>query len=180
MSARLAPHIDTCLRDLKMARTGPPSLAPERLATQALPETTATRPALKAGSPSVDPGAMATRILVVDDSRTIRREVVSTLTEAGYDVCESEDGAHAIEVINTQRDIALVICDVNMPRMTGLEMLATVKADPRNAGLLVVMLTNEGQTTLIQQAKSLGARGWIVKPLKPEVLIATTRRLVGR
>ena len=122
---------------------------------------------------------MATKILVVDDSKTVRREIVSTLTTAGYDVCESEDGLRGVEAINAQRDIALVICDVNMPNMTGLEMLAAVKADPRNASLPVVMLTTEGQASLIQQAKRLGARGWIVKPFKPDVLVASMRKLIG-
>jgi two-component system chemotaxis response regulator CheY len=122
---------------------------------------------------------MSSKILIVDDSRTVRREVAAALVQAGYEVCESEDGARGMEVITTQSDIALVICDVNMPNMTGLEMLAAVKADPRNAALPVVMLTTEGQASLIQQAKSLGARGWIVKPFKPHVLVATARKLIG-
>jgi two-component system chemotaxis response regulator CheY len=122
---------------------------------------------------------MATKILVVDDSRTIRREVASALVEAGYDVCESEDGARGMEAIKAHPDIALVICDVNMPNMTGLEMLAMVKADPRNAALPVVMLTTEAQAALIQEAKRLGARGWIVKPFKSDTLLATAKKLVG-
>jgi len=117
---------------------------------------------------------------VVDDSRAIRQQVGTALAQAGYHVVEAEDGLQGLNTIGVQRDIAMVICDVNMPNMNGLEMLAAVKADPSNAALPIFMLTTEGKADLIQQAKRNGAKGWIVKPFKPDQLVAAVRKVVGQ
>lgn len=122
---------------------------------------------------------MARKVLVVDDSRTVRQQVGIVLRDAGYDVIEAADGLEGAEKISETPDVALVICDVNMPKMNGIEMLALVKKDARNASLNVLMLTTEGQPALIQRAKAAGARGWIVKPFKPELLLATVKKLAG-
>ena len=123
---------------------------------------------------------MPAKILIVDDSRTIRQQVGVTLAQAGYLILEAEDGVAGLSAIDTQRDIALVICDVNMPNMSGIEMLTAVKADMRNAALPVLMLTTEAKADLIQQAKRIGAKGWVVKPFKPDQLAAAVRKIVGQ
>ena len=122
---------------------------------------------------------MAAKILIVDDSSTVRHQVETTLAGAGYDVIEAADGAQGLSAIDAQRDIALVICDLNMPNMNGLEMLVAVKADPRNARLPIVMLTSEAKADLIQQAKRGGAKGWVVKPFKPDQLLGAVRKIIG-
>src|SRR5689334_20540343 len=122
---------------------------------------------------------MSAKVLVVDDSRTIRQQVGTVLVQAGYEVVEAEDGMQGLTAVGAQRDIALVICDINMPNMNGIEMLAAVKEDAANAALPVVMLTTEGKAQLIQQAKRHGAKGWIVKPFKGDQLVAVVRKLVG-
>jgi two-component system chemotaxis response regulator CheY len=122
---------------------------------------------------------MAKKVLIVDDSRTVRQQLGIVLTEAGYEVVEATDGLDGAEKIAASNDLAMVICDVNMPRMNGIEMLTFLKQDPRNANLLVLMLTTEGQPALIARAKAAGARGWIVKPFKPDLLLGTVRKLVG-
>jgi two-component system chemotaxis response regulator CheY len=122
---------------------------------------------------------MAARILIVDDSRTIRQQVGLTLGQAGYETIEAEDGVEGLAMIGSQTDIALVICDINMPNMNGIEMLTAVKADVRNAALPVLMLTTEARADLIQQAKRIGAKGWVVKPFKPDQLAAAVRKIVG-
>jgi two-component system, chemotaxis family, chemotaxis protein CheY len=122
---------------------------------------------------------MSAKILVVDDSRPIRQEITTALTEAGYEVVEAEDGAQGLAAARARRDIALVICDINMPKMTGLEVLAALKGDASSASLPVVMLTTEGNIELIRQAKRLGAKGWVVKPFKTGQLVAVVRRMVG-
>src|SRR5688572_20527165 len=122
---------------------------------------------------------MNKKVLIVDDSSTIRQQVASALTKAGFDVIEAADGVEGSERIDLQRDIAAVICDVNMPRMNGIDMVAIVKRDQKNAALPMIMLTTEGQPELIAKAKTAGAKGWIVKPFKSELLVATIKRLTG-
>jgi two-component system, chemotaxis family, chemotaxis protein CheY len=122
---------------------------------------------------------MSKKVLIVDDSATIRQQVRAALANAGFDIVEASDGTEGAETINRLTDLAAVICDVNMPRMGGLEMLEVVKQDPRHSGLPIVMLTTEGQHELIQRAKAAGAKGWIVKPFKPELLLAAIRKLTS-
>lgn len=122
---------------------------------------------------------MSKKVLIVDDSATVRLQVRTALAVAGFDVVEASDGTEGAETINRLTDLAAVICDVNMPRMNGLEMLEAVKKDPKNASLPMVMLTTEGQHELIQRAKAAGAKGWIVKPFKPELLLAAIRKLTS-
>lgn len=118
------------------------------------------------------------KILVVDDSPTVRQQVNLALTRSGYQVLEAGDGTEGLHQIDTQA-LSLVICDVNMPRMNGLEMLEQVRAKPRHASLPIVMLTSEGQPALIERAKKAGAKGWIVKPFKADLLVAAVNKLVG-
>lgn len=122
---------------------------------------------------------MAKKILVVDDSMTVRQQVGSVLTQAGYEVLEAADGVEGAEKIAADADIAMVVCDVNMPRMNGLDMVQKVKSDPSKAALPIVMLTTEGNPALIQQAKGAGAKGWILKPFKPDQLLATVEKLTA-
>jgi two-component system chemotaxis response regulator CheY len=122
---------------------------------------------------------MPKKILVVDDSRTVRQQLGGLLTEAGYEVVQAADGVEGIETIATTPDLSLVICDVNMPKMSGVDMVAHVKQDAKNASLQVLMLTTEGQPELITRAKAAGARGWIMKPYKQDLLLATVRKLAG-
>jgi two-component system chemotaxis response regulator CheY len=122
---------------------------------------------------------MGKKIIVVDDSRTVRVQVGSALKGAGYDVIEAIDGKEGVAMIEAHLDAAMVICDVNMPNLNGLEMLAAVKQDGKHASLPIVMLTTEAQPALVEQAKRHGAKGWIVKPFKPESLVAAVRKLVG-
>ncbi|HEX2732171.1 MAG TPA: response regulator [Polyangiaceae bacterium] len=120
---------------------------------------------------------MARTILVVDDSRTVRQQVSSALQDAGFEVIEAADGVEGLDQLNAHSEVAAIICDINMPRMNGLELVESIKA--RTATLPVVMLTTEGQSELIQRAKAAGARGWIVKPFKPDLLVSAVRKLTA-
>ena len=122
---------------------------------------------------------MAKKVMVVDDSRTVRQQLGVLLADAGYEVLEASDGLEGVEKIGRTPDIAMVICDVNMPRMDGIQMPTMLREDPKTADLLVLMLTTEGQPGLIARAKAAGARGWIVKPFKPDLLLGAVRKLVG-
>ena len=117
------------------------------------------------------------RVLIVDDSATIRQQVSLALTQAGFEVIEAVDGVDALAKVGPE--ISMMICDVNMPRLNGLDTLDRLRADPASAALPVLMLTTEGQASLIERAKKAGAKGWIVKPFKPELLVAAVKRLAA-
>jgi two-component system chemotaxis response regulator CheY len=121
---------------------------------------------------------MSATILVVDDSVTVRQQVSSVLTQSGFRVVEACDGLQGAARIS-QGGIDCVICDVNMPNMNGIEMVQQVKSESANKDLPIVMLTTEGAKDLIAQAKQAGAKGWIVKPFKADLLIAAIEKLTA-
>lgn len=122
---------------------------------------------------------MSKKILIVDDSATVRQQVSMALTQAGFDVTQAVDGQDGAEKIDSDPAIKLVVCDVNMPRMNGIEMLTKVKAGGKHADLPIIMLTTEGDPGLIAKAKKAGAKGWMVKPFKPDLLVAAAKKLAA-
>lgn len=116
-------------------------------------------------------------ILVVDDSPVVRQQVSSALRSAGFVVFEAVDGQDGAEKIAATPSVSIVICDLNMPRLGGIEMLEQVL--PKRPDLPVVMLTTEGDPELVNRARRAGAKGWILKPFKPAALVAAVRKLVG-
>ncbi len=117
------------------------------------------------------------KVMVIDDSQMVRTMVGRALAGSGYTVVEAIDGTDALHKLAANDDTRLVVCDVNMPRMSGIEFLEAL--NQRGSTVPVVMLTTEGQPELIQRAKTLGAKGWIVKPFKPEMLLAVARKLAA-
>ncbi len=120
---------------------------------------------------------MAKIVLVVDDSSTVRQQVATALKQAGFAIVEAADGQEGLATVDSNRDIAMVVCDVNMPNMNGLEMVEKVKSKPENKALPILMLTTEGQPSMIKRAKEAGASGWIVKPFDANQLVQTAKHL---
>ena len=122
---------------------------------------------------------MGKKIIVIDDSQTIREQVGTALRQAGFEIVEAVDGVDGSEVIARTPDAALVICDVNMPNRGGLELLEGLRKEDRLKALPVLMLTTEGQPQLIERARKNGAKGWLVKPFKADLLLAAVRKLTS-
>ena len=122
---------------------------------------------------------MSARVMVVDDSLMVRQQVNRALTDAGFAVVEAHDGVDALAKLASGPGVALVVLDVNMPNMGGIELLESLRKRSEYAALPIVMLTTEGQPRLMQQAKALGAKGWIIKPFKTELFVAAVRKLTG-
>jgi two-component system chemotaxis response regulator CheY len=120
---------------------------------------------------------MAKTVLVIDDSRTTRQFVRDTLTAAGYAVIEAEDGVDALGKLSTEK-VHLMVCDVNMPRMDGLTFVGKVKDLAAHRFTPIVMLTTEASGEMVEKGKAAGAKGWMVKPFKPEQLLAVASKLV--
>jgi len=122
---------------------------------------------------------MSKKVMIVDDSKTIRQQVSFTLTKGGFTVIEAEDGQDGISKLGSNTDISMIISDVNMPNMNGIEMVEAIKAAGKYSAIPIVMLTTEGSAELIERAKTAGAKGWLVKPFKPDQLIAAVQKLTG-
>jgi two-component system chemotaxis response regulator CheY len=119
-------------------------------------------------------------ILVVDDSCTVRQHVSIVLKRAGFTTAEAADGQEGLAMVNSNPNIGMVICDINMPNMDGLEMVEKIKSQAENKSLPILMLTTEGQVSLVKRAKQAGAVGWIVKPFNPRQLVQTVCHLTGK
>ena len=117
------------------------------------------------------------KVLVVDDSETIRLEVARTLGQAGFWVLEARDGAEGLATASKNVDLALMVLDVNMPVMNGLDLLDRLRANAATAGIPVLLLTTEAEEALIERAKKAGAKGWLIKPVKPEMLLMAANKL---
>ena len=121
---------------------------------------------------------MSKTILCVDDSASMRQMVKLTLTGAGYDVVEAEDGSQALKKAQTL--VAnMVITDLNMPIMNGLELIRELRKLPTYRGVPIVFLTTESDENMKKEAKIAGATGWITKPFQQEQLLAVVRKVVG-
>lgn len=116
-------------------------------------------------------------ILTVDDSASVRQMVSFTLRAAEYGVAEAVDGCDALTKLS--RDIHLIITDLNMPRMDGIELIRQIRTKSEHKYVPILVLTTESQVAKKQEAKAAGATGWIVKPFQPEQLLAVVRRVLG-
>lgn len=120
---------------------------------------------------------MGKTILTVDDSASVRQMVAFTLRSAGYDVIEASDGQDALERLKGA--VHLVITDLNMPRVDGIELIRRIRAMPAYKYVPVIMLTTESQDEKKQAGKAAGATGWIVKPFRGEQLLLVLKKVLG-
>jgi two-component system chemotaxis response regulator CheY len=118
------------------------------------------------------------RILAVDDSASMRQMVSFTLTSAGFQVAEAEDGQIALEMAQKEK-FKLVLADVNMPNMDGLTLVRALRGLPDYKFTPLLMLTTESTPEKKQEGKTAGATGWLVKPFNPEQLVSTVKRVIG-
>jgi two-component system chemotaxis response regulator CheY len=124
---------------------------------------------------------MKTTVLAVDDSSTIRQMVRFTLSAAGYEVLEAKDGRDALAKLTVapRPKLSIVLTDLNMPSMDGIGLIQHLRADPTYKYVPIVVLTTESETAKKQAARAAGATAWIVKPFRPEQLVAVIQKLLG-
>ncbi len=119
-----------------------------------------------------------TTILAVDDSASMRQMVSFTLKEAGYQVAEAADGQEGLNAAQANK-FDLIISDVNMPVMDGIEMIRHIRELSNHKFTPILMLTTEAGGDKKLSGKAAGATGWIVKPFNPEQLLNTIKRVLG-
>jgi DNA-binding response OmpR family regulator len=119
------------------------------------------------------------RILVVDDEPHIGRIIQIKLEQGPYDVLMSYDGIAALEILRRDDPIDLVLLDIMLPRLGGLELLAQLRRIPHRRDTPVIMLTAKGNETDRTQAEALGADDFVVKPFSPKRLFARINEIFG-
>jgi chemosensory pili system protein ChpA (sensor histidine kinase/response regulator) len=117
------------------------------------------------------------RVLIADDSLSMRQVVEAMLTRAGYAVQSARDGMEALELVLADPPQVLIL-DIEMPRLDGFELLKVLRAQPQLAGIPVAMLTSRGAQRHQQHAEALGANAYLVKPVTEDDLLATVARLL--
>lgn len=119
----------------------------------------------------------AKTILVVDDSATVRQQLCDVLKPKGYEVIQGKDGADGLAQAKAHA-VDLIIVDVNMPNVDGITMVEAVRRLPAHAKTPIFVLTTESGTR-VKDGKRVGVTAWIVKPFKPESLLAAITKVLG-
>jgi CheY-like chemotaxis protein len=119
------------------------------------------------------------RVLVVDDTASIRFLIRTNMELAGFDVDEAVDGADCLEFLRTSDILPdAITVDVMMPRLDGIATVSAIRADPRTREITIVMVTTQGHPADIQRAKQAGVDAYVTKPFDPDALVRTVRDLV--
>ena len=121
---------------------------------------------------------MSKKVLIVDDSASMRQMVSFTLKKAGFDVVEGGNGQEALDRISSAGKVDLIITDLNMPVMDGLTFIKSARTRPGLKFTPILMLTTEGHESRKQEGKAAGATGWIVKPFQPDQLLKVIEKVL--
>jgi two-component system chemotaxis response regulator CheY len=121
---------------------------------------------------------MAKKVLVVDDAAVVRQIVTFMLTNSGYEVIQAVDGNDALTKLHTS-NISMIITDLNMPGMDGIEFIKQVRGRSEFRFMPVVMLTTQSQLSKREEGKSAGASGWICKPFTAAQLIEVVQKFIA-
>lgn len=120
---------------------------------------------------------MPKKILIVDDSESIREVVSFTLENEGFEVLVANDGTDALKFLDG-REIDMIITDLHMPEMDGITLIKHVREMETYQRIPILFLTTESQTAKKMEAKEAGATGWIIKPFVPAKLIAALQKVL--
>lgn len=121
---------------------------------------------------------MNKNILIVDDSESIREAIGLALTSAGYHVEKAIDGEDGIRMLRSVSQVDLVITDLNMPNMDGINLVQEVRKDDSYRYLPILILTTESQNVKRMEARKAGATGWIVKPFVKDQLLQVIQKVL--
>ncbi|PHR54080.1 MAG: response regulator [Arcobacter sp.] len=118
------------------------------------------------------------KILIVDDASLIRNIAKKAVLEAGHEVVLANDGKEGFEAV-LKGGIDFVFSDINMPIMTGMEMIAKIRQEDKYRYLPIVMLTTENKSELQKQAQGMGVKAWLVKPFNKDKFLLVLNKLLG-
>jgi len=124
---------------------------------------------------------MSYSILIVDDSATTRAIIKRTIKIAGIDageLVEAPDGLAALKLLQ-QKPIDLILLDLNMPNMTGMELTRTIRADPKFSSTKIIIVSSESTAARIEQLRNDGVNGYVKKPFTPEQIRNVINTVIG-
>jgi two-component system chemotaxis response regulator CheY len=121
---------------------------------------------------------MAKTILIVDDSATMVMSIQNYLEMAGFIIHTADDGVNALALLKGGLKPDLMITDINMPNMNGIELIQNTRALPAYRFMPILVMTTESQQTMRDDAKKLGATGWVVKPVGGDLLLSIIKKLL--
>ncbi|MBF0440551.1 MAG: response regulator [Oligoflexales bacterium] len=121
------------------------------------------------------------KILVIDDSRSVRSQMKELASSSGYEILEAANGNEGLEILRNNDDIALVFCDVNMPELDGISMLYKISSEKAlgegKQHPPIIIITTESGIQMAQTAKNSGAKGWIIKPVSQETFDVMVKKV---
>ena len=123
-----------------------------------------------------------TKILIVDDSATMRKIIMRVLRQADLkvdEILEAGNGVEGLKVMVNDPDIDMILSDVNMPEMNGIEFVKAVRTKHKKDSLPVVMITTEGGEAMVAKAIEAGANDYVTKPFTPDSIAAALGKFVG-
>ncbi len=120
------------------------------------------------------------KILLVDDSETLRSQLKRLVESNGYSVLEAADGKQGLDVLSKNSDVSLIVCDVNMPIMDGITMCMKVSEDPKLNTIPIFMLTTESNIEMKEKGKKAGVKAWITKPFEDVKIVAAIGKILGK
>jgi two-component system chemotaxis response regulator CheY len=122
---------------------------------------------------------MKRRVLIVDDSPSLRRMIEQALVQAGFEVRACHSGLEALHIAKSER-IDAVVTDLNMPELDGLTLTRRWRAEAKSNRSPILILTTENAPSCKQEAKAAGASGWVLKPFEPETLVRALNTVCQR
>ncbi len=120
-------------------------------------------------------------VLIVDDSATMRKIILRTIRQSGYkvdEVLEAGNGKEALEVIKNNQ-VDLVMTDINMPEMNGLELIEALKSSEATQNIPILVISTEGAEDVVGKAQALGISGFVRKPFTPQKIGETLKSVLG-
>lgn len=119
------------------------------------------------------------KILVVEDSRSFRQQITIAIESRGYEVISAADGQEGLEMLALHPEVVVIVSDINMPEMNGLDMIRSIKNQGQYQGPIMI-LTTEGDLSVIEKGRALGVNCWLVKPFEPAVLLSAIDKLLAK
>lgn len=118
-------------------------------------------------------------VLIVDDSRSLRKMIEAALTESGFDVMACEHGEEALQASRT-KSVDVIVTDLNMPGIGGIELARRFRAESSTAHCPILVLTTDNSEQRKQEARQAGVSGWVLKPFQPATLVRAIQQVSKR